>query len=44
MAATLLDLTFALVAAPFGYAAGIWMGRFTEARERAKGNGVILGK
>lgn len=42
IAATLVDPRFALVAAIAGFAAGIWMGRLTEAREAAKGNGVVL--
>ena len=44
IAAALLNASFGLVAASVGFAAGIWMGRLTEARESAKGNGVILGK
>ncbi len=38
------DKSFAVVAAPFGFGAGIWMGRLTETRENATGNGVILGR
>lgn len=44
VAASIVDLRFALVAAIVGFAAGIWMGRLSEARESARHNGVILGR
>jgi hypothetical protein len=44
VAASILDIRFALVAAMTGFAAGIWMGRLSEARVAARDNGVILGR